>query len=315
MQIRRILCSLDFSEPSRSALAQAIRIARAHGSEIDALHVAPLLSPSSRPAEMEAGLRSIEEAGITAHGHVCSGDPAMEIMAYAEAHDVDLIVLGTHGRDGVARLLLGSVAETVLRKAGCPVITVSPAAGEPAATGPFQRILCPIDLSPLSRRALGHALWLGRQGQGQVAVLYVIGPAPSREVKGRVRRTVAGYERFIEAQMKAQLEDIGSPTERLGCRPRRMVRAGEVWREILAGAAEIGADLIVMGVHGRSALDVMLSGSATKEVVRRAGCPVFTVGAPRGGQHGLVPAHHRSHRLFERFDQGALDGRSHRARW
>jgi nucleotide-binding universal stress UspA family protein len=274
--VRRILCPVDFEEPSRWALRRAVAVARAYGAGLDVLHVAP-------SAAAAAAARGVLDAwcqneGLPAHGHVSRGEPAHEIIAYAAAQAVDLIVLGTHGRDGVRRLIVGSVANTVIRRAGRPVMAVSCSAGEPAAR-PFERILCPIDFSPLSRRALRHALALGRLGRGDVSVLYVMAPTPIREGKGQLRPTAAGYRRFIEAQMGAQIEDMGAKPGAGDRGPRLLVCSGPVGPEILAAAAETSADVIVMGVHGRGALDVMLFGSATSEVVHRATCPVLTIGA------------------------------------
>lgn len=147
--IHRILIPTDFSEGSRPALAMAEALARAERAELILMHVAPeriptggtfLVPPILEPEREElARLEQREIAalsGITVRTHFCQGDPAAEILLMADDLRCDLIVMGSHGRTGLRRLLMGSVAESVCRRAPCPILIVRDAPGEPVAAAP-----------------------------------------------------------------------------------------------------------------------------------------------------------------------------------
>jgi nucleotide-binding universal stress UspA family protein len=139
INLRRILVPTDFSETSAAALRYAVALARRFGARVDLLNVSdyPVIAD-----EADYPIRIFETMQNTAHDHLRRllteqevkelrpdyamriGDPAEEIVRYAHEHGVDLIVMGTHGREGVMRAVLGSVAETVVRRAPCPVLTV-----------------------------------------------------------------------------------------------------------------------------------------------------------------------------------------------
>jgi nucleotide-binding universal stress UspA family protein len=141
-----ILHPTDFSGPSRDAFDLACSLARDHGARVVVLHVLPVLlygdlGPVLPPPteELEQALRELRPAdpGVEVEYRLTQGEPAREILAEARDCGCDLIVMGTHGRTGLGRLLMGSVAEQVVRKAPCPVLTVKAplpaAASRPAA--------------------------------------------------------------------------------------------------------------------------------------------------------------------------------------
>jgi nucleotide-binding universal stress UspA family protein len=158
----RILVPLDFSAPSDAALEYARTVATRFGASLHLLHVADdpyraLYSAEVYVPEVE-GLREeiltdatgrlkdrlqssdIRELGATAEAVI--GTPASSIVEYAEGHDIDLIVMGTHGRGGMSHLLMGSVAERVVRTAPCPVLTVRESrATKPAAEARSEAVL------------------------------------------------------------------------------------------------------------------------------------------------------------------------------
>ncbi len=134
LEVREILFPTDFSDVARQAGQTAAELARHFGARLHVLHVVGPSDPAPAPSALRdavealgAGLRSVEATA--------SGSAAREIVAYAARHGVDLIVIGTHGRTGVSRALLGSVAEAVVRRAACRVLTV-PARLEPAVATP-----------------------------------------------------------------------------------------------------------------------------------------------------------------------------------
>jgi nucleotide-binding universal stress UspA family protein len=124
--VREILVGIDFSEVSDRALDTAGEHARAWGARLHLLHVVPPTTDPAPSAGLERLAGEARDGGRVVVTAVAAGRPAAQIVHYAERHGVDLIVLGTHGRTGVSRALLGSVAEAVVRMASCPVLTVPP---------------------------------------------------------------------------------------------------------------------------------------------------------------------------------------------
>ena len=294
-EIRRILCPVDFSDDSRHAIDHAVVIARWYGASITALHVYdPLFLPvpgvvtmagASLPGEDEitrirqlatAWFRPAVDAGIAVDVRIELGPASPQILACAGSLAADLIVLGTHGATGFDHLVLGSVTEKVLRKATCPVLTVPPRASA-KSTLPFKRLLCPVDFSDSSIASLQMAFSLAEEGDAELTILHVVDwPFDDDGMAVRsVNPSVYQHER--ELAMIARLETLVPDSVRVWCRPTTRLGHGKPYREILGVAAEDGADLIVMGVHGRNALDLMLFGSTTNQVVRRATCPVLSV--------------------------------------
>jgi nucleotide-binding universal stress UspA family protein len=203
-----------------------------------------------------------------------SGPPADRILASAAALPADLVVIGTHGAGGFEHLLLGSVAEKVLRKAACPVLTV-PHHARITSRLPFKRLLCPIDFSESSLAALEFALSLAQEGDAELTILHVF-DAGEEPLTDRPLN-VPEFRRQLEHDLSEKLEGLVPDSVRSWCRPLTRTARGKPYREILGIATEESCDLIVMGVHGRNALDLMLFGSTTNQVVRRATCPVLTL--------------------------------------
>jgi len=206
-----------------------------------------------------------------------------EILVHAERLPADLIVMGTHGRSGFERLLLGSVTERVLRKARRPVLTV-PAGSPHSATGPgaFDRILCAVDFSECSMAALGYAAALAEESRARLAVLHVIELAPPAydplvgppiDLPGyRQACVTAGRERLRNVIPVAVRNSTG-----IAEGVEELIVCGKPHHEILRVAEDERSDLIVLGVHGRNVVDRLLFGSTVEPVVRRARCPVLTV--------------------------------------
>ena len=197
----------------------------------------------------------------------------------AAAH-ADLLVIGSHGRSGFERLLLGSVTEKLLRKASCPTMVVPRLAPDPAPDEPveFRRILCPLDLSDASLRALDYATSLARESAAELLLLHVIEVPP--EVHQFLLSAVAGVESVraaVEADCLQRLRELVPREARHGWTVETSVREGTAYREILRVASENKTDLIVMGVQGRGAIDLMMFGSNTVRVSRAATCPVLIV--------------------------------------
>ena len=302
IEIRRILCPVDFSDCSRRAVDHAMAIARWYGGNVTALHVFPLppvaaaptgpilLEPVLLTAEMREQLladarrllKTESAPGVATDAVLREGTAAAEILEQARSMGADLVVMGTHGRSGVDRLLLGSVTEKVLRKASCPVLTVPHGAPDavPAAPVLYKRIVCPVDFSESSMRALNYARSLAREADAQLTVLHVSSPEleiPFDYPVGDTSLSLAEFQKRREQEAQRRLEAAISAEDAAYSKPDHLLTRGKPWREILRVAAERAADLIVMGVQGRGAADLMFFGSTTQHVVRQATCPVLTL--------------------------------------
>jgi nucleotide-binding universal stress UspA family protein len=204
------------------------------------------------------------------------GDPAREILA--EAASADLIVMGTHGRSGFERLMLGSVAEKVLRKATCSVLTIPLSAPAAAETVPahFRRIVAAVDFSEVSMCALRHAASLAAEVDAHLIVMHVI-EAPERLELWIDREKATSYVREWTEGAEQRLRSAVSHGVREYAHVVQRVETGRAYREILRVADEQQADLIVMGAHGHSVVETMFVGSTAQHVVRAATCPVLMV--------------------------------------
>jgi len=294
-EFSHILCPVDFSDASRHAVGHAIAVASWYGSRLTALHVLrrgvvfepPILfaergAVDALPADRQQVWTSlngwIEPAlarGITADARIDEGIPADCILQCARVLPADLVVIGTHGRGAIERLVLGSVAERVLRHAPCPVLTVPPRAAT-ASTLPFKRLLCPVDFSQPSLEALRVALSLAEESDAELTLLHAI-DWPDDETFLVETFESLDMRRQLEVQTAERLDALVPDEARVFSRPATKVVVGRAHDAIVASAADLAADLIVIGVHGRNQLDLTLFGSTTHQVVRRASCPVLTI--------------------------------------
>jgi nucleotide-binding universal stress UspA family protein len=292
--MRRVLCPTDFSDFSRRALEHAAALAGWYEARLRVLYVSslvpavvgfpPMVSPVTlEPLSRERLLQELNafavpatSAGVQCDFVVREGPAAAEIAEEARACGADLVVLGTHGRGGFERLVLGSVTEKVLRKAPCPVLTVSkPAEGAlPREPPELRHIVCPLDFSATSREALGYALSLAERAKARLTVLYVL-EWPDKEPR-HPPFDVPEYRRHLEEDARRELRAAVPASARDWCEVSEQVVVGKPAREILHVAAAEGADLIVMGVHGHNVLDRIFFGSTAHHVVRAATCPVLT---------------------------------------
>lgn len=297
--IRRILCPLDFSLYSRHALEQAIALAREFGAEISALHVfapAPIVEAvpagarvGSDPLPLSAARRAaltaelseftyeVDAGGVVMHVGVDEGDPVDVIVKTATDWPADLIVMGTHGRTGLGRLLLGSVAERVLRRTTCPVLTVPRRAESPTRALPLDHLLCAVDFSPASIHALEYAAGLAAPNGPGLCALNVV------ELFGATRDLATldtnDFRLELVRMARSRLHSAVPAAVRAKCPVAEVVATGRPDEEIIRIAAEQECDAIVMGIRRRTSADLMLFGSTAQHVVRQAKCPVLTIRA------------------------------------
>ncbi|MGC1484986.1 MAG: universal stress protein [Candidatus Acidiferrum sp.] len=286
--LKNILFLTDFSESSATAIPFATSIARAYGSVVHALHVllpsaytymtpdvaGTLLDDQEDRARAEMQRVESELVGLPRETIIERGSAVWPVLSQVlKEREVDLIVLGTHGRTGAQKLLLGSSAEEVFRRARVPVLTIGPAVKTGAHSGgKFRCVLFATDFNAVSVVAAPYAISLAQENQARLILLHVL-PTPK---PGKAARPV---EPSV-AEAMHQLELLVPQDAELWCRLEPTVSHGEPGREILATADRCGADLIVLGVRGMDTLTgvaTRLERAIAYDVVAHAPCPVLTV--------------------------------------
>lgn len=296
-QFQRILCPTDFSHFSAQALRHAVALARQFGSRLKVVHVIPQLFPdgeslyASAPwlttpeirrrvdEEMRVFLEPLRVARVNHEIEIREGDPWREIVAAADEMPADLVVLGTHGRGGLDRLFLGSVAEKLVRRLPCPVLSVCHEEGRTwAAPGLITRIVCATDFSPISIEAFRMALGLARRFKADLTLFHVVENLPDLGDPSYVPILDVGplredLDRGAVERMKQLIAETGDPDAKV--EPR--VAFGRAHKEILRCAVEERADILVIGAQGHGVFEHMFFGSNAQHVIRGATCPVLTV--------------------------------------
>jgi nucleotide-binding universal stress UspA family protein len=295
----RILAATDFSAPSDAALAHARRLAESTGASLHVIHVVDNMFMRvvlADPRDYEtAALRQMQDRVSGKDGRwdailavERSDEPADEIISYARTHDIDLIVMGTHGRGRMAHLLLGSVAAKVARTAPCPVLTMREAPATAQLKG--LRLLVATDFSPSSDAALGCAKRLVAKLGGSIRLLHVVEhPAIGASF---------GSELYVPEPPELREEELTKVRIQLSRRiladSRSRVKItsdvifGPSAAMITAYAGDSDYDLIVMGTRGRGGLVHLLMGSVAESVIRTATCPVLTVKTAAAGREEPV---------------------------
>jgi nucleotide-binding universal stress UspA family protein len=290
LSIDTILWPTDFSRGAERAFPHAAALAQSHGAALHILNVregreavrsemadqfpvstgtlANYLDAAdapSRPVDLDA-LPLVQE-------QVDAPSPAAAIVRYLETNDIDLAVVGTHGRRGLQRLFVGSVTEEVVRQAPCPVLTVR-ATADRAAAWTADHILVPVDFSEGADQAVRYARELARLHEAQVTLLHAVeevmypsaygmemADVPGPKVLERVDASLAALARDEMGDERVEVESI------IGYAPS----------VILDYQDKHDVDLTVIATHGRSGLERLLLGSVTERVVRRSPAPVFVV--------------------------------------
>jgi len=285
ISLQNILLATDFSSCSETALSYAIGMSRHCGSTLHTVSVIPpdinadvylqdpLYLRHSAENKMANLVKSGLFKGIKHHELVKEGFGSISevLLELIGRFEIDLIVLGTHGRGGIKKLVLGSVAEQIADSAYCPVLTVGPHI--PSKLGPelkLRRILYATDLLPGSARALTYALWLVEHEHGHLTLLYVL-KMPTD--------VPSGYPEAERDTATKRLAELLPPETTLSVETEFIVEIGASAEHILKVAEDQGADLIVMGPHHTShpGVSAHLPWVTLHQVLCRARCPVLTV--------------------------------------
>jgi len=291
MELKSILCPIDFSDFSAVAYQHAVSLAEYYKARLVALHVVELWKyPFAEYAGQEADYgkfsKMMSEGGeMQLHRFtqqysagrlqpeliVDQGNAPRSILSFAQKENMESIVMGTHGRSGFDRLVLGSSTDRVIRKAACPVLVVSNAAQkaldvEPDRRHRLSRILYCTDFSHNSEQGLGYAISLAAEYKAELALFHVTGKLPD----------VSKADAIVAARTQ-ELDKLVSGTERKNLNVRSAVRFGKPYEEIVRYANEAQANLIIMTARGGDAVDRAVFGSTTYRVIQLGPCPVLAI--------------------------------------
>jgi len=286
ISLKNILYATDFSPASETALPYVRGLAKSYGATVHALHVRslapyPIIGPEALPVVIEAAEQQAQldaqQLEVTFRDlphkvYVEQGEIWPVVSDLIRQANIDLIILGTRGRTGVSRALLGSVTEEILRLAPCPVLTVGPYFSKDTERRlEMKEILFATDFSPESLEAVPYAISLAQEHEARLTILHVI-PEPKSD-------ELVHPENYVDSTLRL-LHRMVPPSAEFWCEPRCVVERGNAAQKILETAIARGTDLIVLGVRGTRGHELASShvlSSTAHTVVTQALCPVLTV--------------------------------------
>jgi len=289
ISLNRILFTTDFSDYAERALPYAVGLARHYGSTVFVAHAIPPEPRQPIPLEpvppeldelryqaehaMDRFVRSAPLASVRYDVVLEKGETELVFQEMVKKHGIDLVVIATHGRAGLKKLLLGSVAEEIFRSVSCPVLTIGPeATRNELAAGKLRQVIYASDLSGASLQALPYALALAADYGAGLSGLHVMQDLATIPVYYRERALRDARE---------ELEKLIPAGAGLACEPQTIVTSGDPAEKILQLAGDLNADLVVMGARhqGSARLTAHLPWACTHKVICHATCPVLTVRA------------------------------------
>jgi nucleotide-binding universal stress UspA family protein len=292
LKIRHVLCPIDFSDTSRRALDHAAAIAHWHDARLTLMTVfvsnratdawVRQLVDSERTRLTHALQRLCNRVTSSVHTDVAiteGSDVHAAIAAHAAHVQADLLVMGTHGRSGFRRLVMGSVTERVLRQPPCPTLVVPPHASmqDPNAVVRFRHIVCAVDFSAGSLAALSLALSLAQQSDAHLLVLNVIEVPPELLEPPVPPIDVDAIRAKAEAERLQRLRALIPTEAKKLCTVETAVTEAAADHAILQACEARGAELVVLGISHHRAFDRLIFGSIAARIARAAPCPVLLV--------------------------------------
>ncbi|HTT20379.1 MAG TPA: universal stress protein [Candidatus Sulfotelmatobacter sp.] len=290
--LKSVLVATDFSDASRQPLGHGLAVARHYGAKFYLAHVVSgfgytLAGPDALEAASGAAERDLLQLerqlvesgsleGIEHESIVSKGVVWEELQSIISRNHIDLVVVGTHGRRGLGRIVLGSVAEDVFRHANCLVLTVGPNSCTFEFDKTNLKFLLATDFGEGSLRALPHAISFANRVHARLIFLHVVPVAPVPEHQ---LRDVLLMRDAARMACLRRLEQLLTNEEELALPPEYLVHFGRPSETILQLALELKVDLIFMGL--RRSTDVVAAPqthwATAYEMVCGASCPVLTV--------------------------------------
>jgi nucleotide-binding universal stress UspA family protein len=291
MKFKTVLVAKDFSECSERALETGIQLARKTGADLHVVYVHILHDDPFIPAVTDDHLEKVEEAlrttvGETAGVRVTQSvlrdvAAAPAIVHYAGQNDIDVIVVGTHGRRGFRHAFLGSVAEEVVRTAPCAVLTVHQGDRETALMpGPEMEVLLPLDFSSRAAETIPVAREIAESMRARLRILHVVEETMHPAFYNAGAFSIYDLQPDIEERALENLTDLYARSAGPVVPVVFDVIIGHAVTEIVSAAFDHEAGMIVMSTHGLRGLAHFFMGSVAERVVRLATCPVLTLRSP-----------------------------------
>lgn len=313
MNLKKILCPLDFSEPASEIMMIAGGLAENYSAELLVAHVVELCPPllgggqdpvfqfqeSCRYQEVSARKRleqMIEEglpAKIKTRVLVKNGSPALQIIEWAEEYGVDLIVISTFGQSGWRQAFLGSVTTRIIKLTRCPVWLIQPKKSIPSplqeSPVKINRILCPTDFSESADEALKAAVDLAGDYSAELVIVYTVESRlpPLKSVLDSVPNPDFSTEKYgqdVEAAAEKRLDHLSEKMISPEIQIRSVIKKGQPAVQIVEVAENSDADLIVIATHGLTGWRKTLLGSVTERVMKLTAKPMLIIQTtPPGG--------------------------------
>jgi nucleotide-binding universal stress UspA family protein len=286
IQIKNILCPIDFFPASLKAYEYALKLAANYEAGIYALHVVSPMVPTAydfplnlseytgalqKNSRLELAKlgKKAEKAHVPFRSEVVIGSIDVEIHKALKKTKSDFVVMGTHGRRGLERWILGSEADRMLRSCPVPLLTMSVVKGTRTAPPAIRSILVTTDFSEGTAEALKYAFSFAQECQARLTLLHVVDQVT-------VESSVKSSLPTIDA-VRRQLEKLVPDDVRPWCEVKTRVDVGVPYSTVLAVQKAEKADLLIMNVHGKGLIDRALLGSTAERVVRAAVCPVLLI--------------------------------------
>lgn len=281
--IRNVLIATDFSSCSNQALNLGLRLAKEHLAQAHVVLVVPseefmIAGPEAYVAARNAAARDLETLkvelknvsgyveGSDYHLYLLEGYIAPSILTFAQQKNIDLIVMGTHGRGGLGKALMGSVAELVFRGSAVPVMTIGPHAKHVVEALAPKTILVAADFTAASERAVRYAAAMASEYKSRLTLVHVLNPKNLSHAQSQPQ---------VIQETEAKLAALLGPEQNVSFTSR--VEIGRVVPTILQTARGMGADLLVVGVRPSIPALSRFMWPNAYEIVRESSCPVLTV--------------------------------------
>ena len=274
--VKNILFLTDFTETSDTALAYARGIARHYNANLFPAHACnPVIMDEGIPPDLpdqleERGRQQLEsvlrESGVTGKALIVQNSLENVFLRWVEENDIDLVVIGTHGRKGLKHFLMGSSAEYIFRNATCPVLTVGPHVNyRPYGNFVVNDVLFPTQPAAHSELAAGYAFSFAQETHGKVTIMNVLSDFAGLDAKN------------LADASREKLQKLIPPDASLWCEPGVVVRAGEPSLEIVRYAEKERPDLIVLGLPQNKKFNSHFRTGVTYKVIATSPCPVLTI--------------------------------------
>ena len=284
VQIKNILCPVDFFAASRRALEYSVALAQNYNATLHILHVVSPVLPTSyefslNTADMirafeEQALEKVEDmgkqarsAGIAVVSKVRTGDIDDELKVAIAGCDADIIIMGTHGRRGFERWFLGSVTERLLRHSAVPILTLSDLEDTFRVPPDVEKVIVTTDFSEGTSEAMKYALAIAQEAPAEVTLLHVMRQPPERS------ESVESLAEVLEDHLASMVPDGVLDW----CKVKAEVEVGTPFERILDLAEKNQVDLLVMNIHGKGMIERAMMGATAERVIRAARCPVLAV--------------------------------------